>query len=314
LINFNHSEESFFFPNDFFIALVIFIIFISILLIYRHYFKLKHQPSKSSISLNKYEKPANMKNTQKLDLDEKLTILGIILTVIFTGIYPFIQKPLLDYSIVDDFRDDSKFGIKLINRGFDTANDVIISLNSSGNSFKTFTLEPFINHTINHSSSGTSSYVQIDFLPPGSQTILIAELSNPSSSSNTTVTTYVRSQESTGHYDALIKIIFYLSLSVIFGFVFIYLSYWDKLKLKKPDNWKILHERERNSFIYINLIIVSYIVIFSIGYHMLINNSNGTISEYWKFFNYMILSIFIFVLGISIILFIKQEKMLSIKR
>ena len=313
MINFNHSEESFFFPNDFFIALVIFVIFISILLIYRHYFKLKHQPSKSS-SLNKNEKPANMKNTQKLDLDEKLTIIGIILTVIFTGIYPFIQKPLLDYSIVDDIRDDSKFGIKLINRGFDTANDVIISLNPTGNSFKTFTLEPFINHHINNSSSGNSSYVQIDFLPPGSQTILNAELSNQSSSSNTTVTTYVRSQESTGHYDALIKIIFYLSLSVIFGFVFIYLSYWDKLGLKKPDNWKILHERERNSFIYITLIIVSYIVIFSLGYHMLINNSNGAISENWKLFNYMILGIFIFICGFSIILFIKQEKMLSIKR
>ena len=314
MINFNHSEESFFFPNDFFIALVIFVIFISILLIYRHYFKLKHQPSKSSTSLNKNEKPANMKNTQKLDLDEKLTIIGIILTVIFTGIYPFIQKPLLDYSIVDDIRDDSKFGIKLINRGFDTANDVIISLNSTGNSFKTFTLEPFINHHINNSSSGNSSYVQIDFLPPGSQTILNAELSNQSSSSNTTVTTYVRSQESTGHYDALIKIIFYLSLSVIFGFVFIYLSYWDKLGLKKPDNWKILHERERNSFIYITLIIVSYIVIFSLGYHMLINNSNDTISENWKLFNYMILGIFIFICGFSIIIFIKQEKMLSIKR
>ncbi len=103
-----------------------------------------------------------------------MTIIGIILTVIFTGIYPFIQKPLLDYSIVDDIRDDSKFGIKLINRGFDTANDVIISLNPTGNSFKTFTLEPFINHHINNSSNGTSSYVQIDFLPPGSQTILNA--------------------------------------------------------------------------------------------------------------------------------------------
>ena len=243
-----------------------------------------------------------------------MTIIGIILTVIFTGIYPFIQKPLLDYSIVDDIRDDSKFGIKLINRGFDTANDVIISLNPTGNSFKTFTLEPFINHHINNSSSGNSSYVQIDFLPPGSQTILNAELSNQSSSSNTTVTTYVRSQESTGHYDALIKIIFYLSLSVIFGFVFIYLSYWDKLGLKKPDNWKILHERERNSFIYITLIIVSYIVIFSLGYHMLINNINGAISKNWKLFNYMILGIFIFICSFSIILFIKQEKMLSIKR
>jgi len=172
LINFNHSEESFFFPNDFFIALVISIIFISILLIYRHYFKLKHQPSSSTSTKN--EKSANMNNTQKLDLDEKLTILGIILTVIFTCIYHFIQKPLLDYSIVDDIGDDSKFGIKLINRGFDTANDVIISLNSTGNSFKTFMLEPFINHNINNSSNGTSSYVQIDFLPPGSQTILNA--------------------------------------------------------------------------------------------------------------------------------------------
>ena len=105
-----------------------------------------------------------------------------------------------------------------------------------------------------------------------------------------------------------------MSLSVIFGFVFIYLSYWDKLGLKKPDNWKILHERERNSFIYITLVIVSYIVIFSLGYHMLINNSNGAISENWKSLNYMILGIFIVVLGISIILFIKQEKMLSIKR
>ena len=121
-------------------------------------------------------------------------------------------------------------------------------------------------------------------------------------------------QESTGHYDALIKIIFYLSLSVIFGFVFIYLSYWDKLGLKKPDNWKILHERERNSFIYITLIIVSYIVIFSLGYHMLINNINGAISKNWKLFNYMILGIFIFICSFSIILFIKQEKMLSIKR
>jgi len=115
-----------------------------------------------------------MNNTQKLDLDEKLTILGIILTVIFTGIYHFIQKPLLDYSIVDDIGDDNKFGIKLINRGFDTTNDVKISLNSTGNSFKTFMLEPFINHNINNSSNGTSSYVQIDFLPPGSQTILNA--------------------------------------------------------------------------------------------------------------------------------------------
>ena len=85
-----------------------------------------------------------------------MTIIGIILTVIFTGIYPFIQKPLLDYSIVDDIRNDSKFGIKLINRGFDTANDVIISLNSTGNSFKTFTLEPFINHTINNNNSENS--------------------------------------------------------------------------------------------------------------------------------------------------------------
>jgi len=285
LIYFNHSEESFFFPNDFFIALVILVIFISILLIYRHYFKLKHHSSKPLSPSNKNEKSVNKENTRKLDLDEKLTIIGIILTVIFTGIYPFIQKPLLDYSIVDYNTTDNEFGIKVINRGFDTANDVIISLTPDGNSFKNFTIKPFINHTFNNNktnNSGLSRYVQIDFLPPGSQTILIAELSNQSSLSNTTVTTYVRSQESTGHYDALIKIIFYLSLSVVFGFVFIYLSYWDKLGLKKPDNWKILHERERNSFIYITLIIVSYIVIFSLGYHMLINNSNGTISENWK--------------------------------
>ena len=75
-----------------------------------------------------------------------------------------------------------------------------------------------------------------------------------------------------------------------------------------------MHERERNSFIYITLIIVSYIVIFSLGYHMLINNSNGTISENWKLFNYMIIGYFHCIFGISIILFIKQEKMLSIKR
>ncbi|MGE0243798.1 MAG: hypothetical protein AB7P56_07705 [Nitrososphaeraceae archaeon] len=101
------------------------------------------------------------------------------------------------------------------------------------------------------------------------------KLSNPNSSKETSVTTYVRSQDSTSHYDALIKIIFYLSLSVIFGFVVIYLSYWNKLRLKTPDNWKILHEREIHSPIYIMLIIISYVFIFSISYHMLNNNDHN---------------------------------------
>jgi hypothetical protein len=319
LINFIHPEESFFFPNDFFIALVIFIIFISILMVYRHYFKL-HQPSKNLISSNKNEKSVDMENTAelgtsdklpKLDFSDKLTIIGIILTVIFTGIYPFIQKPILDYSVIyDENGNDSKFGIKVINRGFATANDVIISLKSSGDSFKTFTLEPFMNHTVNN--SGTKGYVKIDFLSPSSQTILNSELlANSSSVENNDITTYVRSHESTGHYDTLIKIIFYLSLSIIFGFVFIYLSYWHKLGLKKLDNWQILHKREKRSLIYIILIILSYIVIFSVVYHMLNNNYNNIniTNENWKLIYYPVLLItFIFIFGISIILFIRQEK------
>lgn len=286
-------------------------------MIYRHYFKLKQQPPKCSILSKKNEKSVNMENTAGLDISDKLTIMGIIATVIFTGIFPFIQKPILDYSIVDDNGNDSKFDIKVINRGFATANDVVISLKSSGDRFKTFTLEPFMNHTVN-TTSGNSGYVEIDFLSPGSHTILNSELStNSFSSNNNDITIYVRSQESTGHYDALIKIIFYLSLSIIFGFVFIYLSYWHKLGLKRPDNWKILHKRERKSFIFITLIIISYIVIFSLIYHMLNNNyyNVNITDENWKLFYYpVILCIFIFMFSIFIVLFIKQEKGFLIKK
>jgi hypothetical protein len=69
-------------------------------MIYRHYFKIK-QPAKYSIGLQKNYDTMNKGNVQELDISDKLTIIGIILTIIFTGIYPFMQKPLLDYSILD---------------------------------------------------------------------------------------------------------------------------------------------------------------------------------------------------------------------
>jgi len=311
LINFIHPEESFFFPNDFFIAIVIFIIFISILLVYRHYFKLKHGDVEKKTRQQPESLTSSYKNgnSETLDIGDKLTIIGIILTVIFTGIYPFIQKPILDYSVIDNDKNDNQFGIKVINRGFVTANDVLISFKSDGESFGPITVEPVMNNTVNKNE--TSAYVKIDFLPPRSITILTSELVTNQLSSNSNITTYVRSQESTGHYDTLIKMIFYLSLSIIFGFVFIYLSYWHKLGLKKLDNWQILHKREKISLIYVILIILSYIVIFSIIYHMSNNNYHNVniTDENWKLFYYpIILGIFIFILGISIILFIRQEK------
>ena len=331
MINFIHPDESFFFPHHLFISLVIFFIFISVLLIYRHYSKLKYQSYDSSNISNKIEKQLdsyinttpsnssisnkNAKFSEKLDVGDKLTIIGIILTVIFTGIYPFIQKPILDYSEVDGDKNDAKFGIEVINRGFATANDVTISVQSNVGGFKLLTLEPSMNYTINKTDE-TSSYVHIDFLPPSSETILNYELSNLPSVNNTTIMTHVRSQESTGHYDTLIKMIFYLSLSIIFGFVFIYLSYWHKLGLKRPANWKILHKREKKSLIYIFLIIVSYIVIFSMSYHILNSNyQNINITDNnWRLGYPVILITFIIIFVISIILFFKQERWFKINK
>lgn len=86
---------------------------------------------------------------------------GLFVTAFSTLIIPFLERPFLGYSDIEIPQEyassnDKKFLVNVTNHGFETANGLVLSINSSAYkvNFTNFILNPSVpNHLINNSSN-----------------------------------------------------------------------------------------------------------------------------------------------------------------
>ena len=289
MINFDfiYPIESFLFPKAFLFSLFTLFVFTLIIFIKRQnlIFKKIRSFSSNTYKIDYLVNEEKGTEKEKLGIEEKLTIVTIIITIVVTGFYPFIQKPILDFSLDNDIKEDTKFTIKIVNRGLATANNVIVSINSSLY-INDIQLKPLLNTSESESNcKNYECYITIPTLPPGSITDIIVSLGTSSNTNNSLwlhniiynilkdksqdknnkVTVYVRSSEAIGHHDSLIISIFYIGLSISYGLIFIYLTFLEKLGIQPPTKWKNLTERKWSIAGFI-VLLLSYIILFHLVY------------------------------------------------
>jgi hypothetical protein len=149
---------------------------------------------------------------------DKLTLVGLVVTITVTGIYPFIQSPLLDYRIRDagpDEKDIKTFKVDVHNYGLSPAKDVVISIDSYKAKFVNMTSKPILPIIQNISNKTGAALFGIQVLPPFSDTSIVANL-NTTVNQVTNLTAYVRSDERVGYHDTIPTAAFYLGLSSIY--------------------------------------------------------------------------------------------------
>lgn len=141
--------------------------------------------------------------------NEILTIIGLLATVVATLIFPFVQNPLLDYDVTLENKNNVTlenknnetivpFQIDIRNWGLKTANNVIISLNMPGSSFRQIKSIPYLSDYLNTTSdNGGNQLVKIGAIPSSSQTTIIGNVVFPSSNGENLIV-YLRSDETVG--------------------------------------------------------------------------------------------------------------------
>lgn len=162
----------------------------------------------------------------KLGLGEVISLATLFLTLVVSGLYPFIVSPILDYEVSYERLGKPKsdiqgYLISVTNWGLSPAKNVIFSLTSDNVRFYNFTSQPFLgNNTKSNTTVLGNALFSISVLPPRSDTII--HFKADKAKTNQPLITYVRSDEKVGYHDIRTTIGFYVGLGVLVGFAFIY--------------------------------------------------------------------------------------------
>jgi hypothetical protein len=182
------------------------------------------------------EKPQT--TSQKLMGQADTIALGsLILSIVVTGILPFLLSPLLDYSASPQ-ENGTKLTITMTNLGLASANNIMGSVSAKNVTFSNFESQPFLaNHFRANSSILGKGFFEITTMPPRSETNVTATLNASTADKNEPILVYVRSDERTGFHDTLITSLFYLGLGITYVMLFIYLVYWEVVAGKYEKKW-----------------------------------------------------------------------------
>lgn len=238
----SYPDESFFYPYHLVIAFVTSVIFLIIVLSYRHYLVRRAGAP--------YTPPPD---TPKVDA---IALGSLVASIAITGILPILLSPLLDYS-VSILDNNTKLTIQIENLGLASAKNIISSVSAKNVTFSNFESEPFLaNHFITNSSILGHGFFEVNLLPPRSETIVNAMLDSSKADQKQKMIVYVRSDERVGFHDTIITSIFYLSLGIIYVMLFIYLVYWDRVA--GSPSWKKLNMRRMRE-------VAFYVILIGLG-------------------------------------------------
>lgn len=164
---------------------------------------------------------------------DRLTLVGLFVTVLGTLIYPFIQNPMIDYDVTIGSKDKNNltsFQTNIRNWGLSSAKNIIISYNMPHTDFIGINSTPYLSNYMNMSSDKNGDeFIKIEVIPPRTETKINGRL-NFSERTAEELITYVRSDERVGHHDALIKLIFYLLIILSYSLISVYLLFWNKVR------------------------------------------------------------------------------------
>src|SRR5215203_1641473 len=198
MLEIKYPIESFFFPYNPIIVSITSIIFFIIIFSLRKYHGLRDSVVKAG---NGEER----KNRESLNKADAIALGGLIIGIVVTGLYPFLQAPLVDYSVtlsnIPSNNDSKEINIVLENFGLDSAKNVIVSLNIIDElnrqidrvNFIKFKSMPFISTYLNQSNSTAGKgFVEIDNIPPRAKISLTAPLQEGESNTTNYIVPYVR--------------------------------------------------------------------------------------------------------------------------
>lgn len=175
-----------------------------------------------------------------MNTSDRISFGSLIVTMITSLVFPFIQVPLLDYSFDPaniDKNSTKDLTIKIHNFGLAPAKHVVGALGDGNVIFKDITSEPFLSKYFGNNIKGTTGYranattnkdgfFDIDVLPPGSETAITAKIDVSKSSDDTQMTAYLRSDETVGHINDIVSITLGAYIAFLIGaplvFVYIY--------------------------------------------------------------------------------------------
>jgi hypothetical protein len=274
----SYPLESFFYPYHMVVAFVTTVIFFVVVLSLRHFLRMTDVDQ----ATDKQRKGV----IQNADI---ISLGALIVSIVVTGILPFLQSPLLDYTATtlnstrtgQEHTNSTKSlsitqqqpypniimpyvyiqshqqhnntqtynaTIKISNDGLVAAKNVIISIGADDYTFTRFKSTPFLSSHLNDNDY-KKGFVQIDNLPPRSETILTTNYTT-TSKTPIKIVPYVRSDAWVGYHDTIPTVIFYSILGTSYVGLFIYMEFGKKIiPTKRPfwekysKNWKLLKDR-----------------------------------------------------------------------
>jgi hypothetical protein len=141
-----------------------------------------------------------------MNISESTGFATLIVTIITSILFPFIQRPALNYQVDDEAQNGvavNKYKIDILNYGSITAHNVIVSFRSSNGNVTSFLSEPYLSTGYikdNATGSNDTAFAKIGVLPPFGSVTIHVEVDGPLQPAAIMLKSgYVSSDEAIGH-------------------------------------------------------------------------------------------------------------------
>ena len=212
-----YPSESFFYPYHIVYILITGVLFFVILGMLYKYSVIQDRDRSGKIVKK------SIKTGKKIDIANSISLSSLIVTLVVSGIYPFLQNPLLDYNVNQvgegQIANTEKVKVTVSNYGIVSAKNTVFSMSSNNVKFTDFVPQPYLSDYFKTSSIDGSGLFEIAVLPPRSDTEITVTLDTSKINQNIQTQdfrTYVRSDERVGFVGVLMTIAFYISLGFFY--------------------------------------------------------------------------------------------------
>jgi len=107
-----------------------------------------------------------------MNISESIGFATLIVTIITSVFFPFVQRPAINYQIADEIQNGqavNRYRIDILNYGFVTAHNLIVSIRSSNGNLGSLVPEPYLSTGYtndNATGSNDTAFAKIGILPP----------------------------------------------------------------------------------------------------------------------------------------------------
>jgi hypothetical protein len=159
-----------------------------------------------------------------MNISESTGFATLIVTIITSVFFPFIQRPAINYQVDDEAQNGvavNRYKIDILNYGPITAHNVIVSLRYSNGNIQSFVSEPYLSTGYtkdNATGSNDTAFAKIGVLPPFGSVTIHVDVDGPlQPAARMLESVYVSSDEAIGRETSMTILVIIVMVCFVIG-------------------------------------------------------------------------------------------------